>query len=524
MSELKRYEYRSPEEREAALARVPQVELAHQPLDISNARDREFLGQVSGITRTSSAEAWINVRRTPEVRYALERSKRIAGYAQFRGVQSDLAGRTTDVAERGIIAEEVSRMTSRFGGTRGLVERFYALRKVTGEMYLIEYRDKPDDEFADGLWFLSPSEIQNEQNSKDGTAKPLTWITAPLASSTGTKSLFERQVEPKDFIGRLWQPDDEYTVLATSPMASLNDLCGMLNQLTESIKGRIKSRFMMDGILAIPSEISDAAFSVSNGPREGLYATDKVLNYLVHVFTTNLASLSNARDRMPILVKGPADVLDKIRFIFAESGIAETDLALRQELINRILDGLDQQKNSVNGGGEMNHWGMWAVSDEERRIAVQPDLDSLCHALTRLVLWRNLKLRNWPDEKIRRWRVEYDLSASAVRSNMSEDARQLHDRGGVNLDFLRSVLGATDQDKMSDLEYTNWLGIKLNNPALALHGRDPGVDWEKVEKWGGKTGPGADSPGDSTKSGPGVGDPGSPSDRDSDTPSTQEPG
>jgi hypothetical protein len=279
--------------------------------------------------------------------------------------------------------------------------------------------------------------------------------------------------------------------------------------------------------LTIPNEINDAAIS-GDKPRDGLYSSDKVMNYFIHVMTTNVTNHAQGLAAMPIAVKGPAAVLDKINHIVQEATIADTDLKLRAELIEGILMALDQQKQAVKGGEGANHWGMWAVSDEERRITVQPDLEAMCHALTRLVLWPNLMRRGRQGRTARdvmQWRVWYDLSAASVRANMDEDARQLRDRGGVSLSYLRMLSGVPETAAMNPTEYVQWVGVKMNNPILACYGLEGiEVDWDKAGQWGKTTGPPPDSPADDQEVGPGAGDPGSPDDRDSDTPRTQEPG
>jgi hypothetical protein len=49
------------------------------------------------------------------------------------------------------------------------------------------------------------------------------------------------------------------------------------------------------------------------------------------------------------------------------------------------------------------------------------------------------------------------------------------------------------------------------------------VDWEEVAKFGGKTGPGAETGGDKAKAGPGVGNPGAPGGGDRDGPKRSRP-
>lgn len=499
-----------------------EVHLAHRSIDLRETMDRAYLESLISITG-DAPDAWLNYRRIGEVRYAISRSARIAGYARLRAVKVDAAGNITREKASGVEADIVESIYGRFGGTRGLIERYYTLMKVPAQAFLIRVVEK---EIEDGYWFLSASELPSEADYETRALKGegRIWRTRRAPGVGGSWDAFERPIAPQDFLGRIWAPDHEFVEDTNSPMQSLKGMCQQLHDLTESISGRLRQRFAMAGILLIPNEMNDAAIQ-GDKPSDRKYHNDKVLNYLIHVMTTNVVNHAQGIAQIPILLKGPSQVLDKVQHVVMEATIAETDLKLRAELIDRILTALDQQKQAVTGGEGTNHWGMWAVSDEERRITVQPDLDAMCHALTRLVLWPQLKAKGRQPGSIRPWRVWYDLSAASVRANMSEDARQMWDRGIVSDEYLRAVGGATENDKPSDEEYVRRVGYVMKNPILACHGLE-GVDavLEEAAMWGNVSGPAADSPADPGEVGPGAGDPGSPSSRDSDTPKTKEPG
>lgn len=505
--------------------------MAYHEIDVTKVGDREYLKHAAGVSTALAAESWANYRRIGEVRYAIARGARIAGYTKFRGVRTNHAGEIIEEADKGVVADIVAEITSRFGGTRGLMERYYTLRKIPADSYMIAVRPDPTVEGPDGIdgyWFMSPSEVGKDLTTPDvaaGRNDPITWVTSSRTGSSSSKSEFRRQVQPGDFYGRVWTPDGEYLDDPNSPMQALNEMCEMLNLLTQSIKGRLLQRFTLAGILLIPSEINDSAITGVQ-PKAGLYSNDKVLNYFVHVMTQNVIAHNTGLSQVPIMLKGPADVLDKVRHLIFDSMVAETDLKLRGELINRILDGLDQIKGAVSGDSQSSssRFAAWQVSDEERRITVTPDIEIACHAFTRMVLYRRLLARKWDHTKIKRWHVWYDLSASAVKSNMAEDARQAHDRAGVNAAFLRQMTGATEDDKMDSAEYARWVGVKIHDPYLALYGlTDIEVDWDKVSG-GAITGPSADRQGDPAEAGPGVKDDGSPGARDDDVPTSETPG
>lgn len=849
------------------------VAFAHEPINIAQVYDREYLNSLVANQSGDATLSWTNYRRIGEVRYAIQRSARIAGSARLVAAKVNEKGQIVETKDRGVEADIVSMITSRFGGTRGLIERYYTLMNVPGQSFFTKVRENRDGTGnLDGYWFLSASEIAKEGDvERQARAKAaLTWTMRRAAGANSVVS--KRLIRPEDFLGRVWAPDHQFVEDVNSPMEAINPLCEQLHTLNETLAGRLRQRFALAGILLIPNEISDAAISGDEKarPRDGLYSSDKVMNYLIHVMTTNVINHAKGLASIPILLKGPAAVLDKVRHMVMDVKIFEEDLKHRAVLIESIFTALNQQKQSVTGGEDTSHWcvdeetealtqrgwlrhdeievgdmvltlnhetgasewqpvqrlyranvvdeemvrtengahsslttlnhrwpvwqrttenmvdgmyrrwrtsetlntgsaiiaaapsadqpveakwsddlvelvawmwtegsfgwregrrlpkptisqsntanpnyvariertlrnlygpptegpmpsarrgapdptprwrrvdqpngmaifklngaigmhlhavcpnrivdqafirdltpaqlelfiavsvmadgttnkttgqrsisqadparldavelaailagyrvrhsvrvtdgftphaqhtlhlserstftfqkggisrerytgivwcpstanttwmarrdgqpfftgnSMWAVSDEERRITVQPELDSGCHALTRLVLWPELQARGRKAGSILPWRVWYDLSAAQVRSNQGEDARQGFDRMVVSGTWLRNLMGATDEDAPTEAEYVRQLGVLIKNPILATYGLEGvDVDWDRAAAWGKSPGPTADSPADDPQVGPGVGDPGSPDDRDSDAPRSEEPG
>ena len=508
-------------------ASVPlDVGLAHQSIDINKELDRNYLNAIVADASGDAPNSWMNYRRIGEVRYAITRSAHIAGYTRLVAAEVNERGEIIQTKDRGVEAELVQGITSRFGGVRGMMERYYTLMQVPGQGFLTRVRSGLDGKGdMDGYWVLSASEIQQEGDveARARSRDPLTWRMKRSGSRNGNTSM-TRQIQSEDFLGRLWTPDHEFTQDVNSPMQSVNSMCEQLNTLTESISGRLRQRFTHAGILLIPNEINDAAISGST-PSDGKFSHDKVMNYLIHVMTTNVVNHAQGMAAIPIILKGPAAVLDMVRHIVEESTIADTDLKLRAELIGRILTALDQPSGATNDGQDENHWNSWATADNERRIAVVPHVESFCHALTRMVLWPQLVERKRPPKSVMKWVVWYDLSRADMRSNQEESARQLWDRIGIPTSTLRRMAGVGEDEIPTDEEYVRQLGVVMKNPVLATYGME-GVEavLERASTWAKTPGPTPDSPADDDEVGPGTGDPGSPSDRDSDTPRSEEPG
>jgi len=478
-------------------------------------------------SRRTGARPWNWYDNIGEVHYAISRAARIAGYAKLKCVLLDPTGAVESTVDSGLAAETVARIQSPYGGTRGLIDRFYTLMKVPGDSYLIDVVDEDGD--SEGYHFLSPDEVDVSSFSrwKPGSGH-LRWITVPHAPSgtdgAGT-SQFYRELKNDDMLGRVWIPNRRYVDMTDSALAALDVECEALDLLTKTIRAKLMSRFALAGLMFLPDTIANARVTRNQSQLAG-QEVDNTVNYLIAAMTRNVKNWEDSTAYMPILLRGPADAGDKIKHIIMDREVFQTDLELRSELINRILQGLDSNQDTTKGTEGQNHFSAWAATDEERRVAVQPDLEFMCWAMTRLVLHRQLQADGMGPEEILRHAVWYDLSASTVHANQQEDARQLADRGLISNKASRRLSGVREEDKIEGDEYVRWVGQQTKNAVLMMHGlpEDKTIDWEKAMPQPVVPGPAPDSPADDSESGPGGGgSDGSPDKIDTNTPRSERP-
>lgn len=500
--------------------------LAAAEIDLNNRVDQKYTQATVANSRRSGARPWKWYENIGEVHYAISRSARIAGYAKLNCVIRNDAGDIIETVDSGLAAETVAAISSPYGGTRGLIDRYYTLMKVPGDSYLVDVQDEEGD--SEGFHFMSPDEMDLSSFSswRPGAGK-LKWITVPQSSAgqDGTRSnRFVRDVAPEQMLGRVWIPNRRYVDLTDSALTALDVECDALDILTKTIKAKLMSRFALAGILYLPDTVANARLTRNQSTIAG-QEVDSTIEFLIAAMTRNVKTWEDATVGMPILLRGPGDAAEQIRHITMDRELFETDLHLRKELIDRILQGLDSNQDTTRGSQDANHWSSWSATDEERRVAVQPDLEMMCWALTRLVLHKQLQADGMQPEQILRMSVWYDLSASTVHANQQEDARQLRDRGLISATATRRMSGVSDEDKIDDQEYVRWVGSQTKNPVLMMHGHPEyeKVDWEKALTPPTPPGPAADSPADDSEAGPGKGNPGSPDDNDSDTPRSQRP-
>jgi hypothetical protein len=484
---------------------------AAMALNLDSAEGKAYFDATTAQSRRTAREAWKWFDKIGTVHKAVSRSARIAGYAKLRCVMVNEDGTDGDEVTDGLAADIVENIYSPYGGVRGLIDRFYSLMKIPGDSFLIRLRDGTS---PDGYHFLSSDEIDNSAtdlvHSQPG--RPIRWNTMPMTSQNS--SLIQRETAQEDALGRVWLPGRRYVDLPDSPLAALKTECEVLHNLTQSLKGRIRSRFALAGLLFIPSEIQDVIVS---GRQQG---SMDVLKYLTTAMRANVQNYETAEVMLPILLRGPGQAGEQIKWITIDRELLKADLELRSNLIDEILFGLDIQTGATKGTENANHWGAWAMSDEEVRIAVQPDLDILAWALTTLILHPQLEDAEMPFERIMRHRVAWDVSQSAVRTNRQDDTRKAYELGGTTLEAIRQAAGLTDGKAIpTERDEITYYAHLTKNPRFmdTSWQKWSDVDWDEAIKFatGKEPGPLPDSTGDAA-AGPGVGDPGSPSGGDRD--------
>lgn len=499
----------------------------HQ-VNLALPQDQVYLRSVVSHSKNTSIRAWQWAREIGEVHYALGRGRKIAGYARLNAYKLKADGTLGKIVTGGVAGGIAKQLTSVYGGRRGFNERYFQLQQVGGDAYLIRTRDEAGR--VTGYDWLSAAEIDITNLPNLGDRERVLDPNQAVKRITlwgGANGNQETDINAEDMLGRVWIPADQFVEQADSPMRALDTECEMLHILTQSIKGRILSRFAMNGILFFPTELNSVISAAPKG-QPGQFHNDTVLNQILAAMTYAVTNPEDPKSRIPIMLTGHGDLGKQIQTIMVESKIDEVDVHLRAELIDRILMGLDVQPGQVKSSKETNHWQNWYQSDDERRVNVQPHLETECWALTRLVLYPAMIAAGKAPGEILNTVIGYDLTDANIKTNLAEDSRQLRDRGLTSDESTRRLSGLTEEDAPSEEEIVRMVGFKQGNPYLALYGLKvhDQIDWKKVEEVAGtQPGPDALSPAPDSTVQPGKGNPGSPAkaDRKSDTPDRLRP-
>jgi len=509
--------------RDAAVDGGDEQTFAAQTVDISVPDDAAYMQTMTTKSVGLNDRAWKWHGKIGEIKYATSRSARTAGYATLGIYQRRADGTPGRKITGGREAKVAAMMRSQLGGHRGLIERFVTLMKVAGDAWLI--RDVDDQGVHRGYDFVGAREWSRESLEALGKPNDTKDLIRNTVKGNNGQVAGSRTVKRENVLGRVWRPDPEWIDQPDSPLHALDDICEVLYLLTRGIKLKLQQRLLMSGFVFIPSEVNDAR-RAGPMPKADELSNQKTIDVVKQSMEFNALNPDSPLSPVPIVVVGPGDQAHNIVFSAPDREIFEVEMKLRAEAVDRILFGLDINPEGVKGTSEANHWGAWAAADDEQRINVKPDLETLCWALEVLIMNRELMDAGMTTEQINKRMVWYDLSRATAKTNVAEDTRQLHDRGAVGTPALRRNSGVDESDAPTGEDLIRMVGWAMGVPELALHNvpEADGIDWEAITRT--QSGPKADSPAKESRVGPGKGSPGSPnpSDRKNDGPKRAQPG
>lgn len=326
----------------------------------------------------------------------------------------------------------------------------------------------------------------------------------------------DQRHEPKDrlspestYVARLWVPHPRWRGQADSPMralAALGGPCEELQLVSRAIRAVARSRFAGAGILGMPSEIDfQSTLGVEDDPDDP--GADTFMSSLTRALTTSIADEGDASSVVPIVVRAPGEIIDKIKLLRLDAPIDDKLMARGEAALRRIGAGLDVPPEIVTGLADVNHWTAWQIDSSTIKNHVEPLLVRMCDALTAGYLRPALRAVPGMGDWARRITLWYDVSPITVRPNRTEDARAGHAALVLSDEALVTALGFDPETDMPqeeelarrtalargqvDAPLTEALMRMLVLPQLAAINRGATVPGETVEP------PGVDPPGES---------------------------
>ena len=406
------------------------------------------------------SEAWEYYDAIGEVKYAFNLVasvvSRIRLYAAVidNPAEAPTAVRNSDSIDQRLASaaeRALSRLDSAYGGQAGMLRDAALNISVTGECYLVQMPAKPGSGVPESWDIRSVDEIQVDQ--RDGyTIAPRRDLAGPDAARGG-KGLIP--LPNTAFVGRIWRAHPRFSDEADSSLRGLLDLCAELLLLNRTFRATARSRlnagalYLPDGLSVAASADPDYPYDESSDLNPGMTpdeSADEFEDQLIDAMTTPIRDEDSASAVVPLIIRGPAELGDKIKqFKFERS--FDPALAQRADrVLERILQGLDVPKDVVTGLANVKYSNALQIDESLYKAHIEPLMLLIADALTVVYLRPYLIATGFAPGDVDRLVVWYDPSQVATRNDRAADADSGFDRMAVSFDTWRRAHGFNEHD------------------------------------------------------------------------------
>ena len=412
------------------------------------------------------AEAWEYYDAIGEVKYAFNLVasviSRIRIYAAVIDdpAESPVSVRNSErVDDRLAQAAEraLDRLNSAYGGQAGLLKDAALNLSVTGECYLVQMPARAGAGLPESWDIRSVDEVTTDPKGGFNVIGRREQAGSGQTNNNGLATKLSKNA----FVGRIWRSHPRFSDEADSSLRGLLDLCAELLLLNRTFRATARSRlnagalYLPDGLSVAAQADPDYPYDSEDGIGAGFTAEeaeDEFEEQLMDAMTTPIRDEESASAVVPLIIRGPAELGDKIKqFKFERS--FDPALAERSDrVLERILQGLDVPKDVVTGLANVKYSNALQIDETLYKSHIEPMMLLIADALTVVYLRPYLIASGFTDTDVNRIVVWYDPSAIATRNDRAADADSGFDRGAVSYDTWRRAHGFSDQDAPTPTE------------------------------------------------------------------------
>jgi hypothetical protein len=416
------------------------------------------------------AEAWEYYDAIGEIKYAFNLVASVVSRIRiYAAVIDDPSETPISVRQSELIDDRLgaaaeralARLNSAYGGQAGLLRDAALNLAVAGECYLVQMPAKPSQRLPESWDIRSVDEVTTDPRGGFNVIGRREQSTTTQGGNGQASKL------GKDaFVGRIWRSHPRFSDEADSSLRGLLDLCAELLLLNRTFRATARSR-LNAGALYLPDGLSVASQGDGDFPydsEDGIgpnftaeEAEDEFEEQLMDAMTTPIRDEESASAVVPLIIRGPAELGDKIKqFKFERS--FDPALAERSDrVLERILQGLDVPKDVVTGLANVKYSNAMQIDESLYKAHIEPLMLLIADALTVVYLRPYLIANGFEETQVNRIVVWYDPSAIATRNDRATDADAGFDRMAVSANTWRRAHGFSDADAPTPKE----LSIRL---------------------------------------------------------------
>lgn len=339
----------------------------------------------------------------------------------------------------GAAATLLGRISSSRGGQPALMRELAINLSVPGECFLVQ---EPARQF--------PSPVPEDWNIRSTDELVLDAQGRLCVRESEDARPTEYRVLPADaFVGRIWRSHPRWSGASDSSMRGVLDLCADLLLLTRAARATARSR-LNAGAIYLPDGLSAAAapgYAASpSDPAAPPEEADEFEEELVAAMVTPIAEEDSASAVVPLIIRGPAELADKIKQFKFERSFDPALAERADRLLERILQGLDVPKEVVTGLQNLKYSNAIVLDQALYKAHVEPLALLICDSITSMWLRPALRELGFPEDQVRRMAVWYDPSEVVMQPDKSDDADQGYDRYLLSGSSWRRAHGFSDAD------------------------------------------------------------------------------
>jgi hypothetical protein len=423
-----------------------------------------FRSRRAGGSESWQQEAWEYYDAIGEIKYAfnlvasvVSRIRLYAGYVEDPSqppipvrISSLDDARLASAAERAIV-----RLDSAYGGQAGLLKDAALNLSVAGECYLVQMPERVGSGIPESWDIRSVDELRVDQRGAY-TIVP----RGDLQHGSGQKVQGAIPLQKNAFVGRMWKAHPRYTDEADSSMRGILDLCSELLLLNRTFRATARSR-LNAGALYLPDGLSVA----SQGEIDYPYADedqnteftpeeleDEFEEQLVEAMTTPIRDEDSASAVVPLIIRGPAELGDKIKQFKFERSFDDSLVARADRVLDRIMQGIDVPKDVVTGLANVKYSNALQIDESLYKAHIEPMMLLIVDSLTVVYLRPYLLANGFDPVDVERMVVWYDASQVATRNDRAADADSGFEKMAVSMDTWRRAHGFSDADAPNETE------------------------------------------------------------------------
>jgi hypothetical protein len=182
-------------------------------------------------------------------------------------------------------------------------------------------------------------------------------------------------------------------------------------------------------------------------------AADDFEDQLIDAMTTPIKDEDSASAVVPLIIRGPAELGDKIKQFKFERSFDDSLVARADRVLDRIMQGLDVPKDIVTGLANVKYSNALQIDESLYKAHIEPLMLLIVDALTVVYLRPYLLSVGYSDAEVKRVHIWYDPSLVATRNDRAADADSGFDKMAVSYDAWRRAHGFSEADAPDPNEY-----------------------------------------------------------------------